>query len=128
MTGTTLLFRQIHPSFVQNGFPTSQAFRPTPKDNSALSVYDGDQITAVRSFIHYTTIWSLASVGVMTLSVDECSGESLPARPDPLDDCPEHAVLDFTGYTDKECYNKSKKLQAKARARGWLHQAPRTVE
>ena len=45
MTGTTLLLRQIHPSFVQDGRVTSQAFRPTPKDESLLSVYDGDQIT-----------------------------------------------------------------------------------
>lgn len=124
MTGTTLLLRQIYPSFVQNGFPTSQAFRPTPKDDSVLSVYDGDLISADRAFVHYTSTRILASVGVVAVSVDECSAEGLPSRPDPLNDFPEHAVVDFTGYTDKECYNKSKKLQAKARARGWQHQAP----
>jgi len=48
MTDETLVHRQIHPSFVQAGFPTSQAFRPTPKDESKLSVYDGDMITAVK--------------------------------------------------------------------------------
>jgi hypothetical protein len=26
-----LLFRQVHPSFVRNGRPSSQAFRPMPK-------------------------------------------------------------------------------------------------
>jgi len=123
MTGATLLLRQIHPSFVQDGFPTSQAFRPTPKDESEFSVYDGDRITAGLSFIHYTTTWNLASVGVMTLLVNECTEEGLLARPDPLEDCPEHAVVDFTGLTDKESYKKSKKLQAKALARGWQHQA-----
>ena len=38
----TLFLRQIHPTFVQNGRPTSQAFRPTPKDENQLSVYNGE--------------------------------------------------------------------------------------
>jgi len=122
MIGATLLLRQIHPSFVQDGFPTSQAFRPTPKDESELSAYDGDRITAEASFVHYTTVWKRTSVGAMALMVDECSAETLPARPDPLDDCPEHAVIDFTGLPDKDCYKKSKKLQSKALTRGWQHQ------
>jgi len=122
MTGATLLLRQIHPSFVQAGFPTSQAFRPTPKDESKLPCYDADRITAEASFNHYTTVWNLASAGTMALSVDECAQESLPALPDPLPDCPEHTVIDFTGSSDNDCRKKSKKLQAKAIARGWQHQ------
>ena len=125
MLGATLLLRQIHPSFVQDGFPTSQAFRPTPKDESELSIYDGDLITVELSFNHYTMTWKLASVRVLALSVDECSAKSRPACPDPLENCPEYAVVDFTGHTDKECYKKSKKLQAKALARSWRHQASR---
>ncbi len=120
MTGATLLLRQIHPSWIQAGFATSQAFRPTPKDDFKLSVYDGDQIAPDAAFLHYTAIWNLASAGTTALSVDECSTESLPTRPDPLPDCPEHAIVDFTGVTDKECYRKSKKLQARANDRGWL--------
>jgi len=126
MTGETLLWRQIHPSFVQDGYPTSQAFRPTPKDQSKLSCYDGDQIEAEASFVHYTVTWQLASAGTMALTVDECSVEGLPSHPDPLGDCPEHTVVDFTGLSDKECYRKSKKLQAKAHDRGWQYQAPAT--
>lgn len=124
MTGSTLLLRQIHPSWIQAGFATSQAFRPTPKDESKLSGYDGDLITATDSFIHYTTIWNLASAGTTAISVDDCSTENLPMLPDPLSDCPEHAIVDFSGVTDKDSYRKSKKLQAKALARGWLHVAP----
>ncbi|OQC41352.1 MAG: hypothetical protein BWX66_00754 [Deltaproteobacteria bacterium ADurb.Bin058] len=41
----TLLLRQIHPDFIQNQRVSSQAFRPTPKDERKLSVYDGDLIT-----------------------------------------------------------------------------------
>jgi hypothetical protein len=54
MTGATFLLRQVHPSFVQAGRVTSQAFRPTPKDRSLLSVYDGDQITPEAAWIHFT--------------------------------------------------------------------------
>ena len=123
MTGTTLLLRQIHPSFVQNGYTTSQAFRPTPKDQSKLSVYDGDLITPEASWAHYTTFLTCQSAGTMAITVDECTAENLPAQPDP-EPFPEHAVIDFSGLTDKEIYKKSKKLQAKAEMRGWLYQAP----
>lgn len=123
MTGATLLLRQVHPTFVQGAYATSQAFRPTPKDISKLSVYDGDLIAPEASWVHYTTVWKLASVGVMAVSVDDCSVENLPTCSDPLPDCAEHVVIDFTGLPDKECYRKSKKLQAKAQLRGWLYQA-----
>ena len=72
MIDATVVYRQIHPSFVQAGFPTSQAFRPTPKDESKLSVYDGDQITAENAFQHYINDLNLSSVGVMGLTVSEC--------------------------------------------------------
>lgn len=122
MNDATIVYRQIHPSFVQAGFPTSQAFRPTPKDESKLSVYDGGQITAENSFKHYVNELSLSSVGVMGLTVAECGAESLAvcSAPEPFR---EHAVIDFSGLTDKDCRNKSKKLQSKAVHRGWLHRA-----
>ena len=52
MNNETLLLRQIHPSFIQAGHITSQAFRPTPKDQNKLSVYDGDQISAEDAWQH----------------------------------------------------------------------------
>jgi hypothetical protein len=122
MTGITLLLRQIHPSFVQAGRVTSQAFRPTPKDESLLSVYDGDQITAEHSWLHFTSQRDCKSVGVMAVTVDECAAESLPTRPDPKP-FPEHAVIDFTGLANNQCEKKSKKLRLNAEARGWLYQA-----
>jgi hypothetical protein len=123
MNGTTVLLRQIHPSFIQAGFATSQAFRPTPKDESVLSVYDGDQITANASFLHYTEILKLSSVGTLGLTMDECVSEGLTVRPDPLTEpvpFPEHAVIDFTNFNDKQCKKISKQLQAKSQVRGWL--------
>lgn len=122
MTGATLLLRQIHPSFIQAGFVTAQAFRPTPKDESTLSVYDGDLISSEDSWQHYTTQLGLASIGTMALTVEECLLEGLESRPDP-EPFPEHAIIDFTGLTENQCKSKGKKLQAKAQGRGWLYQA-----
>ena len=123
MTGDTLLLRQIHPSFVQAGRVTSQAFRPTPKDDSLLSVYDGDLISAEKAWIHFTTQENCASVGVLAVTVDECTSEGLTTRPEPAP-FPEHAVIDFSTFSDSQREKKSKKLKAKAEARGWLYQAP----
>lgn len=122
MIGATLLLRQVHPSFVQNGRVTSQAFRPTPKDESKLSVFDGDRTSPEASWLLYTASWGLASIGTLAVTVDECGEAVLPIQPDPLPDCPEHCLIDFSGFTNNECVKKSKKLQAQAEARGWLFQ------
>src|SRR5437016_4067739 len=83
MTGVTVLLRQVHPSFVQAGRVTSQVFRPTPKDGRLLSVYDGDQITAERSWLHFTSQDNCRSVGVLAVTVNECVAEALNVRSDP---------------------------------------------
>ena len=117
MTGATLLLRQVHPSFVQAGRVTSQVFRPTPKDESLLSVYDGDQISAEDSWTHFTNKQGFQSVGVLAVTVDECDAEGLFARSDP-GPFPEHAVIDFTGLSENQIEKKGKKLKAKAEVRG----------
>jgi hypothetical protein len=122
MTGDTLLWRQIHPDFVQNGFASSVMFRPNESDKGLMSVYDGDLIDAASSWVHYTTVSNKKSIGVTGLTVDECLSEGLSARSDP-ESFAEHAVVDFTAVTENQWRSKSKKLQAKALARGWLHQA-----
>jgi hypothetical protein len=126
MTGATLLLRQIHPNFVQDGFASSVAFRPNESDKGLMSAYDGDLITAEASWTHYTTIAKKKSIGATALTVDECAAESLPARPDPTP-FPEHAVVDFTGVEEKHWRTKSKKLQARALARGWRYQPSATA-
>lgn len=120
MNDTTIVYRQIHPSFVQAGFPTSQAFRPTPKDQSKLSVYDGDLITPENAFQHYVNQLSLASDGVMGLTVAECAAVSLAVCSD-IEPFPEHAIIDFSGLLDKDCRTKSKILRETAVQHGWLH-------
>ena len=56
MNQDTLLHRQVHPNFIKNGEAISQAFTPTPKDNTQLSVYDGDMISAAAAWEHFTGV------------------------------------------------------------------------
>ena len=120
MNDETLLLRQIHPAFVQGNRVSSQAFRPTPKDEQRLSVYDGDQIEPQDAYEHYTISLGLRSVGVMGVSVAECGKLELPAHPDP-EPFPEHAVIDFSAFNKNATEKKAKLLRAKAVARGWLY-------
>jgi len=104
---------------------SSVMFRPNESDNGLMSVYDGDLIAADAAWVHYTTVSNKKSIGVTGLTIDECLAEGLPSRSDPAP-FPEHAVVDFTGVAEKQWRSKSKKLQAKALARGWQHQASST--
>lgn len=122
MNSGTLLHRQVNPSWVQQGRVTSQLFKPTPKDNRRLSVYDGDQVTALQAWLHYTTELGFASVGVLAVSVAECESLDLAAEPDPVP-FPAHAVIRFDSCTPSQIEKKAKYLKAAGEARGWLHQA-----
>jgi hypothetical protein len=122
VTDTTMLHRQVNPSWIQNGRVTSQAFKPTPKDAGLLSVYDGDQITAEKAWTHFTTVLHFSSVGSYGLTVQECGQNELPVAPKP-EHFPEHAVIDFTAFNGNQIEKKAKKLKACAEARGWLYQA-----
>jgi hypothetical protein len=118
----TKLLRQVHPSFVQEGRISSQVFRPTPKDRKQLSVYDGDLTTAAEAFTHYTETRGLSSAGTVAVSIAECDACSLQVASDP-EPFPEHALIDFSPYSEPEIRRKAKQLAANARARGWLHRA-----
>jgi hypothetical protein len=120
MQNDTLLLRQIHPRFIQNGRVTSQAFRPTPKDKKKLSVYDGDMIDPEAAYRHYTEELKLSSTGVMAVSVEECNEIGLTPQPDP-EPFPEHAVIDFSALGESAIKSKGKLLKNKAVARGWLY-------
>jgi hypothetical protein len=120
VTDDTLFLRQVHPSFVQHGRVTSQAFRPTPKDELRLSGYDGDLIEPEPAWQHYTATLRLASVGVLAVSVRECTALELPVYSDP-EPFPEHVVIDYSEVQKSAIERISKKLKAKAAARDWLY-------
>ena len=121
MKPETLLYRQIHPDFVQNGRPTSQAFRPTPKDENKLSAYHGDKIQPKASWDHYTGVLGYASVGVMGITNAECAAQSLPVHSDGIP-FPEHCSIDFSSLTKSATEKIAKNLAMDAVARGWLYQ------
>jgi len=120
MNGQTPLLRQIHPSFVQRGRITSQAFRPTPKDDKRLSVYDGDRIGAQAAYDHYVGALGYASAGVMAVNVPECTELDLPvySNPEPFQ---EHCVIDFSAFEKRRIEAKAKLLKARAEKRSWLY-------
>jgi hypothetical protein len=122
MNPETPLLRQIHPAFVQEGRVTSQAFRPTPKDENHLSVYDGNQISAPAAWQHFVSNPVCRSVGVMAVTVGECEQQDLPVEADGIG-YKEHCTIDFSAFKEKEIKRKSKALTAHANARGWLFQA-----
>jgi hypothetical protein len=119
MTPDTLLLRQIHPSFIQDGRVTSQAFRPTPKDEFLLSVDDGDRVTAEASWQRFMVNPACKSVGVQALSLAECAAQELTVIEDG-NPHPEHCSVDFTAFDRKAIEKKSKLLRAQAETRGWL--------
>lgn len=119
MTPDTLLLRQIHPSFIQDGRVTSQAFRPTPKDEFLLSVDDGDRVTAEASWQRFITNPACDSVGVQAVSAEECTAYELPVIEDG-NPHPEHCSIDFQQMSAGEVKRKGSLLRAQAEMRGWL--------
>lgn len=123
MNDATILLRQVHPSFVQDGRVTSQAFRPTPKDDKQLSVYHGDMISASGSWEHFVAQAGCSSVGVMGASHRECVSQALPVVADGVPFA-EHASIDFAAFEENDIKKKAKVLARDAQSRGWLHQKP----
>lgn len=118
----TLLYRQVHPSWVQLDRVTSQAFKPTPKDRGRLSVYDGDQMSAEESWIHFTGDLEQVSIGVLAVTIGECRSLGLAAEPDP-EPFPAHVVIEFAGCSNSEIERKAKQLRSVAAQRGWQYRA-----
>jgi hypothetical protein len=122
MTEATLLLRQIHPTFIQNGRVTSQAFRPTPKDENQLSVDNGDRISAQGSWRRFSAQPGCLSAGVMAVSQGECVTCEVLVVEDGIPYV-EHCFLDFAPHSVKVAGRIGKKLSEKAQERGWLFEA-----
>jgi len=128
MNPQTLLHRQVHPSFVRGDrttslafMPTSQVFRPTPKDNHRLSVSNGDQISAEQAYIRFINTLSYKSVGVLSVSVEECCSLAVTplADADPPAEQPDHCFIDFRGKSGRQIEKIATQLRNHATNRGW---------
>jgi len=113
-----LLHRQVHPSWLQAGRPTSQAFRPTPKDEGLLSVSRGSVTSAEIAFQLHTESKGLASAGVWSVTVGDCTEAERDVYANRLDEGPvpdpAHAVVDFRGLVETKARAISQQLRAKA--------------
>lgn len=121
MNANTLLLRQINPNFFQGDRVTSQAFRPTPKDQQRLSVDDGDQIAPRESYERFASQTGCRSIGVMAVTNGECAALNLHVIADGIP-YKEHASIDFQGLTNSQVEKCGKQLAVHARQRGWLFQ------
>ena len=124
MNDHTLLLRQVHPSWVQSdNFSiqvfTSQTFRPTPKDDFKLSVYNGEKFSSESSYQHYASNGNV-SAGVVAVTVQECTEFGLPCEEDnlPFDG---HSFIDYAGLSSSAIEKVGGKLKIKAKMRGWLY-------
>lgn len=121
MNDSTILMRQVHPSFFPNNVVSSQAFLPFPKDVGKLSVYDGDQISAEKAYEHYKNVLKFESIGVWGVSCAEVEAINLSSTPDPLENFPYHALIDFNTSDSKKWRKLAKQLKRYAVERGRLY-------
>ncbi|HWR31182.1 MAG TPA: hypothetical protein VN631_15245 [Negativicutes bacterium] len=122
MNNDTLLYRQVHPSWIQDGQITSQVFIPTPKDEKMLSAYDGDIVSSQDSWIHYTGELGNESDGVVAVSYEECAIQNVTPLPDP-ETFDAHVLIDYSSQSESKIRKRiSKELKSCALNRGWLYQ------
>jgi hypothetical protein len=125
LTADELLFRQVNPSWRElDGNPTSQAFRPTPKDNELLSVDRQSLTDAKSSYDHFTKTLGLASVGTWAISTNECASVSRTAWHTPKAVNPAHTSVDFRAVPPKTAKTISQALKARAIARQLQYAPP----
>ncbi len=121
MNPETTLLRQVHPHFISDGQPSSQAFMPFPKDDGKLSVYDGDQTSAAESYKHSTEVLKNDSDSVWGITCAETTETGLTSASAPQENFPAHALIDFTAHPEKTFRKLAKKLKMFAIARGCLY-------
>ena len=126
-----LVWRNVNPGFIDNGVISSQAFRPTPKDDSKLSGARQAKVAADKHFHEFTSDLGLASAGVWAVSVAEANAEGVRCVYDaesatrPPAPCPTgHTYFDFQTHGTSARKRISRKLTDNATARGRQHPAP----
>lgn len=125
MDNTTLLLRQVHPSWVvgdiisQQVF-SSQTFKPTPKDEGLLSVYNGCHFDANSAYDHYTNEQNLQSTGVVAVSCEECSSVPVPVIED-NEPFVGHCSIDYRNLSGSYVKKTATILKNFAQNRGWLY-------
>jgi len=115
---TESLHRQIHPSWIQDGIPSSLAFKPTKKDEGMLSVTLGAELDPEAAYRHHTGDLNLKSAGTWSVTVSEATDAGLPSYSQPLVESPAHGYIDFRGLSNSATEKAAKLLVSRARKRG----------
>lgn len=116
-----LLYRQVHPQWIIDDMPSSQAFKPTRKDEGMLSITLGSKTTAEDAFLHHTQTLKLASGGTWAVTVGEVAAVDLSSFEQPLEHSPAHGFVDFRDLSRKAMESKAKLLLARTRNRGCVY-------
>jgi hypothetical protein len=128
--GDELLYRQVHPAFIDDGLPTSPAFKVFPKDEGYLSTSRSAMTSAAGSFELHIGAKGLQSAGVWAVSVHECQLENRAAFHDPEPGPPQdpvHSLVDHVGLNEKQLGAIARRFKAKAIARGICHPVPNSM-
>jgi hypothetical protein len=97
---TVEVHRQIHPvHWKQEGRPSSQNFKPMPKDDGLLSLADGRLRTAEDAHRFAVEVQGLDSIGSWTLPVRAFNDHAVTVNEDSSAADPAHAVADYRGLT-----------------------------
>ncbi|MDP9411694.1 MAG: hypothetical protein M3P70_14610 [Actinomycetota bacterium] len=126
-----LLWRQVHPTWVEDGIPTSQAFKPATADEDKPSVARSSVHTAEEAYRWHTETAERKSVGTWGVEVGECVIEARlrvvddsRAQDAPPTRSPAHAYLDFRSHTKGEVKLAGAALLAAALRRGQVYAPP----
>ncbi len=117
------LWRQVPSGFLDKGVPSSQTFRPMPKDQGKPSIARGAVVDAEGACRRHRSR-GYDSVGTLAVTVGEVTAEKLSAWDDSeLPGVPEeHGYIDFRDLATKgEQQRRATKLLDRALARGWVY-------
>lgn len=117
---TEILFRQIHPSWVHGQRITSQAFRPTKKDEGRLSVDRSAKTTCADSYSNHLAL-GLRTIAVYGVTVGEVIASNCAVMDDPQPDKGAHAFVEFDGLSKSQTDAVAGRLKDFAVARKQLH-------
>jgi hypothetical protein len=123
-----VLLRQIHPTFFENGEPSSDRFRPSQLDKNLLSLDRNSMVSPAQSHANYEGA-GRKSAAVFGVTVGEFMIENIDCLHDPLDSTPvqaanpAHASANYERHDLKQQKLIAKRLKRVAIARGCLHLA-----
>lgn len=120
-----LLWRQVHPDWMQAGRCTSQAFKPTPKDKGQISVSQSSLVSAEDAFQFHISTLDLESAGVWAITVGDASSVGYAVLDDSQNPVPNtppgHALIDARQESGSRQKTLARALASAANDRGRIH-------